>query len=71
MGSPAPDIRVIWTSPEESVVGEDGYTEFLTRCTLHGRLANMVWKKRGPRGGIRPGFVIGCTRECGEQASTQ
>ena len=63
-------MKVIWNDPPvPGTNGEDGVTEFVTRCKTHGRYANMVYRMRGPRGAILKGWVVGCNKECGEAAS--
>lgn len=63
-------MNVILDPPEECLNGECGHTEFVERCEVCGRLANMVYQKVGPRGAIRKGkFVIACSRLCGEPAA--
>lgn len=61
---------VIWNDPPEpGPNGEDGVTQFVSRCTLHGKAANMVYRNRGPRGAYLKGHVIGCCKDCGETAA--
>jgi hypothetical protein len=62
--------RVLWNDGGvEGLYGEDGTTEFVSRCERCGRLANMVYRRRGPRGGLRAGYVVACSRACGEEAA--
>lgn len=62
------DNKIIIDPPEECQNGECGHTEFIARCEVCGRLANMAYQKVGPRGGTKKGFAIACSREHGEQA---
>ena len=62
--------RVLWNDGGvKGLYGEDGTTEFMARCDGCGRLANMVYRRRGPRGGLRTGYVVACSRSCGEEAA--
>jgi len=61
-------MRLIFDPPEDCLNGEDGHTEFVTLCEVCGKYANMVYRKRGPRGAILKGHVIACSRACGETA---
>lgn len=62
-------MNVILDPPEECLHGECGHTEFVVRCEVCGRLANMAYQKVGPRGGVKKGYVIACSRLCGEPAA--
>lgn len=59
-------MNILW---EAGVHGEDGVTEFVAKCEVCGRLGNMVYRKRGPRGAILKGHVVACNRLCGEEAA--
>jgi hypothetical protein len=59
-------MKVIFDPPEDCQNGEDGHTEFMSRCEGCVRLANMVYRKRGPRGAFHKGHVVACNRLCGE-----
>jgi len=62
--------RVLWNDGGvKGLYGEDGTTEFMARCERCGRLANMVYRRLGPRCGLRAGYVVACSRACGEEAA--
>lgn len=59
-------MKIIWDAPGESENGEDGVTEYVSKCEGCSKLGNMVYRKRGPRGAFLKGHVIACNRLCGE-----
>jgi len=62
--------RVLWNDGGvKGLYGEDGTTEFVSRCERCGRLANTVYRRRGPRGGLRARHVVACSRACKEEAA--
>ena len=64
-------MNIIWNDPPgPGDCGEDGVTEFVSRCDVCGKgLGNLVYRKRGARGAIIKGHVIACSRLCGEEAA--
>jgi len=62
--------RALWNDGGvKGLYGEDGTTEFVSRCERCGRLANIVYRRCGPRGGPRAGYLVACSRACGEEAA--